>query len=490
MTVPLWQLSARDVAARVGARELSARDVAISSLARTDQVNPAINAVIGLDADWTLAQADAVDARVAAGESLPLAGVPVTVKDNIWVQGRRITQGSKLFADFVAPTDAWVVSRLRSLGAVIVGITNCSEFACKGLTNNLLHGITRSPWDVRRTPGGSSGGAVAGLAAGIGALALGTDAGGSTRRPAAHCGLVGMKPTFGVVPYGPGFEEPNFGLSVIGQLGRDVADTALMFDSLRSWQQADWGSQPGLPGLAADAMQRSPDRGLRIAFSMDLGCGFPIDAPVRDAVAHAIARLAADGYRIEVAAPQWPGVAREYPLLKLQHAGLAALFGAALAADPSRIDPDLAAQIRLGNTYGSQEIAEILLLRERIYAAYAAFFERYDLLLCPTTPVVSWPVEQLGPPEIGGQAVGARGHAAFTPLFNYCQAPACSVPIGLADPPATGPGALPPGASARLPVGLQIIGRRHADALVLQMAAQVERLLGPCPHPPGWQVCT
>jgi aspartyl-tRNA(Asn)/glutamyl-tRNA(Gln) amidotransferase subunit A len=487
MALHLWQLGARDIAARVRSGELSARAVAESSLARVAQVNPALNALIGVDAEWTLAQADSVDQRLKAGQDLPLAGVPVTVKDNLWVQGRRITQGSKLFADFIAPEDAWVVSRLRALGAVMVGITNCSEFACKGLTNNLLHGITRSPWDPRRTPGGSSGGAVAALAAGIGALALGTDAGGSTRRPAAHCGLVGMKPTFGVVPYGPGFEEPNFGLSVIGQLGRDVTDTALMFDSLRGWEHVDWGSQPGHAQRATDAIQRPPDRGLRIAFSMDLGCGFPIDKPVRDVIAQAIERLAADGYQIDEAAPQWPGSAREYPLLKLQHAGLSALYGQALAADPSRIDPDLAAQIRLGNTYTSQDIAELLLLRERIYAAYARFFQRYDLLLCPTTPVVSWPVEQLGPPEIGGEAVGARGHAAFTPLFNYCQAPACSVPVGLAQPPDSGASALPTGPSARLPVGLQIVGRRHDDALVFQMAAQFERLLGSSAHPPGWQ---
>ncbi|MFM1990779.1 MAG: hypothetical protein RJA99_3736 [Pseudomonadota bacterium] len=466
-----WRLSAREVAARVASRDASAVEVARDALARLDAVNPGLNAVIGHDAAWTLAQAAAVDARIAAGETLPLAGVPITVKDNVWVGGRRITQGSRLFADFVAPADAWSVARLKALGAVIVGITNCSEFACKGVSNNLVHGSTRSPWDMRLTPGGSSGGAVAATAAGIGALALATDAGGSTRRPAAHAGLVGMKPTFGLIPCGPGFDEPNFGLSVMGQIGRDVADVALMWRHLLGASHHDWGSQALDAAGLADGDDAASLRGLRIAWSVDLGCGFAIDADVRAALEAAVARLAADGARIEEAAPAWPDGVREYPLLKLQQAGLAALHGAALDADPDCLDPDIAAQVRLGRQHSAEDIARLLILREHLYAAYAAFFERFDLLLCPTTPTVSWPATQLGPAEIGGLPAGPRGHAVYTPLFNYCQAPACSVPAGLV---------------RGLPIGLQVVGPRYRDARVLSMAAHLERLLGPAPHPPLW----
>jgi aspartyl-tRNA(Asn)/glutamyl-tRNA(Gln) amidotransferase subunit A len=466
-----WRLSARETIARVAARELSAVEVARSALARLHAVNPPLNAVIGHDDGWTLGQARAVDARLAAGESLPLAGVPITVKDNVWVEGRRITQGSRLFADFVAPADAWAVARLRALGAVIVGITNCSEFACKGVSNNLVHGATRSPWDTRLTPGGSSGGAVAATAAGIGALALATDAGGSTRRPAAHAGLVGMKPTFGLIPCGPGFDEPNFGLSVMGQIGRDVADVALMWRLLLAYSPHDWGAQPVDPARLAEGGDAPALRGLRIAYSPDLGCDFAVDADVAAALAALVGRLERDGWRIERAAPAWPEGVREYPLLKLQQAGLAALHGAALDADPDCLDPDIAAQVRLGREHTAEDIARLLILREHIHAAYAAFFERFDLLLCPTTPTVSWPVEQLGPPEIGGRPAGPRGHAVFTPLFNYCQAPACSVPAGLV---------------RGLPVGLQIVGPRYGDARVLAMAAQVERLAGASPRAPVW----
>ena len=466
---PTWQWSARATAAAVSSRQYSAREVASASLARLHAVNPKLNAVIGHDDAWTLAQADTVDQRLARGETLPMAGVPITVKDNLWVQGQRITQGSKLFADFVAPADAWAVARLKALGVVIVGITNCSEFACKGVSNNLLHGKTRSPWDTSLTPGGSSGGAVAALAAGIGALALVTDAGGSTRRPAAHCGLVGMKPTFGLIPCGPGFDEPNFGLSVIGQLARDVADATWMFELLQAYDGLDWGSQP--VAIQRISLQPLP-RTLRIAWSPDFGCGFAVDAPVLAQLQAIVKQLRTEGWDIIDTSPTWPGGTREYPLIKLQQAGLAALYSAALDEDASRIDPDLQAQIRAGREFSGAEIAQVLLLREHLHAAFAKFFVAHDLLLTPTTPVTSWPLDQLGPPTIGGQPAGPRGHAAFTPLVNYAQAPACSVPAGLVN---------------GLPVGLQIIGPRYADARVLKFAAEVERKVGPTPHPPLWQ---
>lgn len=468
----MWQWSARDTAAAVTGRSISAREVAAAALARLHAVNPALNALISHDDAWTLAQAEQADLRLARGESLPLAGVPITVKDNLWVQGRRVTQGSRLFADFVAPADAWAVARLKALGAVIVGITNCSEFACKGVTNNLLHGITRSPWNIALTPGGSSGGAVAALAAGIGALALTTDAGGSTRRPAAHCGLVGMKPTFGLIPCGPGFDEPNFGLSVMGQIARNVDDAAWMFELLQAYDGLDWGSQPAAAQRVTVA--QAPPRTLRIAWSADFGCGFAVDADVRSRLEQVIEQLRGDGWSITEAAPVWPAAmraTREYPLLKLQQAGLAALYGDALDADASRIDPDLQAQIRNGRTFTGAEIAAVLLLREQLHLAFARFFEEIDLLLTPTTPVTSWPVDQLGPPVIGGQPAGPRAHAAFTPLVNYAQAPACSVPAGLVN---------------GLPIGMQVIGPRYADARALQFAAVIERLCGPALHPPLW----
>src|SRR3954469_21479069 len=189
-----------------------------------------------------------------------LAGVPVVIKDNIWVDGWRITQGSRLFAEFVAPQDAIAIERLRKAGAVLVGIGATSEFACKGVTTSPLYGPTRHPLHPTLTPGGSSGGPAAAVAAGLVPLAIGTDAGGSSRRPPAHVGVVGFKPSYGAIPYGPGFAEPLFDISVIAPIPRSVADAALAFEAMAGPDARD----PDSAAVDSDE-RRFPD--LRIAFS-------------------------------------------------------------------------------------------------------------------------------------------------------------------------------------------------------------------------------
>jgi len=456
--------SARECAAQVVAREISAVDVARYFIERVQRLNPALNAIVQFDPAAVLAQAQGIDQRLAAGEQLTMAGVPITVKDNLWVQGCTITQGSKLFADFKPPRDAWAVARLRERGALLLGVSNCSEFACKGVTSNLVYGTTRHPMNPKLTPGGSSGGAVAALASGLGLLALGTDAGGSIRRPAAHCGLVGHKPTQGMVPHPWGFAEPNYGVSVIGMLARNAADCAWLYDQLISFDACDVAAPPLEVALyASDTVRADPPRSLRIAWSPHLGCGYAIDADVLAALELRVQALRLAGWHVDVADPAWPAGIHEYPLAALQHAGLFALYGDRLATERADIDPVLVQQIESGSMCTPAELARVLCLREHISTSLLRFFENYDLLLCPTAPVTAWPIEQLGPPVIGGMPAGPRGHAAFTPLFNYCGVPACSVPAGLV---------------RSLPVGLQIVAPRFEDARVLQMAALIERLPG------------
>ena len=463
----LHNLSARELAARVSAGAPSAVEVARHFIERVERLNPALNAIVQFDARRVLDEAASVDRRIAAGESLPMAGVPVTVKDNLWVEGRRIAQGSLLFEDFIAPRDAWAVARLRERGAFVLGITNCSEFACKGVTTNLIYGATRHPLDPSLTPGGSSGGAVSALASGLGLLALGTDAGGSTRRPAAHCGLVGLKPSPGLIPHPWGFAEPNFGLSVIGLMARDVGDCAWLYDQLIAYDANDPAGVPIAVGLeAGPAIDAAPERDLRIAWSPRLGCDLAVDDDVQDALQRQVDALRADGWRIDDADPDWPEGTREYPLIVLQQAGLHALYGDRLADARDRIDPVLVAQIEGGASVTSADVARALRLKQRIVGSLAAFFGGYDLLLCPTTPVTAWPIDELGPATIGGKPAGPRGHAAFTPLFNYCGVPACSVPAGT----------VPAGTVRGLPVGLQVVGPCFEDARVMAFAAQVERL--------------
>ena len=233
-----------------------------------------LNAVVTIDPVRTLREAAEVDRRAQSGEAMPLAGVPVVIKDNIWVGGWRVTQGSRLFADFIAPRDAIAVERLRTAGAVVVGIGATSEFACKGVTTSPLFGPTRHPLNTDLTPGGSSGGPATAVAAGLVPLAIGTDAGGSGRRPPAHVGVVGFKPSYGAIPYGPGFAEPFFGLSVIAPIAASVSDAALAFESMA-------GADPRDPDSAIIAMDCRDIEGLRIAFSPRLG----LDVAVDDVVA-------------------------------------------------------------------------------------------------------------------------------------------------------------------------------------------------------------
>jgi aspartyl-tRNA(Asn)/glutamyl-tRNA(Gln) amidotransferase subunit A len=483
----LHSLSARALAAAVQGGQHTAVSVAEHFIERVQRLNPALNAIVQFDPVRVRAEAALVAQRLQAGEVLPMAGVPVTIKDNVWVQGYAQRQGSLLYEGFVAPRDAWVTARLRALGAVVLGISNCSEFACKGVTTNLVYGPTRHPLDHALTPGGSSGGAVAALAAGLGLLAIGTDAGGSIRRPAAHTGLVGLKPSPGLIPHPWGFAEPNYGLSVIGLLARSVADCAWAFDHLQAFDAADPAAPPlptglavgnvdGSTGLTAGALHDAtgvangppaePPRRLRIGWSPRLGCDFAVDDDVAAALQACVDALRAQAWSITDADPVWPEGTREYPLIKLQHAGLHALYGSRMAAERERVDPDLAAQIDTGATVTPADVAHALRQRERITRALDRYFDLslggFDLLLTPTTPVTAWPLTQLGPPVIGGRPAGPRGHAAFTPLFNYCGVPALSVPAGTVH---------------GLPVGLQVVAPRYEDARVLRFAQVVERAL-------------
>lgn len=454
--------SARQVAHAVHTRQLSTAEVAKSCIQRLNALEPQLNAFSHHDPAKVLEQAQWVDQQLAGGADLPMAGVLFTVKDNLWLENAPATFGSMLFKDFVAPHSSWCVERLQSLGAIALGVTTCSEFACMGITETLVHGVTRNPWDLNRTPGGSSGGAVASLAAGIGHLALATDAGGSTRRPAAHTGLVGMKPTLGRVPNAEGFDDPNHLLSVIGQLARNVEDAAWMLDALTAWDPADPLSCPDFG--RADAMEQLCQAlpPLRIAWSPTLGCELAIDADVLACMEQAVEQLKTAGWKIEKADPLWPAGAREYPLIAIQQAGLAQRFGDIWRKQPQLFVPAIGEQIEQGLRISGSRITQLLKMREEFHKEFSRLHAQYDALLSPTSPVEAWPVGLLGPAEIGGQPAGPRGHAAFTPIFNYGGVPAVSVPCGFG--------------RNQLPLGLQISGPRFADARVLQLAWHAENI--------------
>jgi aspartyl-tRNA(Asn)/glutamyl-tRNA(Gln) amidotransferase subunit A len=450
-------LDARSIARSVNTRTLDPVEVADAFIARIAERNPALNALVGFDDAVARHEALEVRARIARGERLALAGVPVVVKDNIFVAGRRIAQGSRLFAEHIAPQDAIAVGRLRRAGAVIIGIGNCPEFACKGVTNSPLHGVARHPRDLLLTPGGSSGGNAAALAANFAPLALGTDGGGSGRRPAAHVGVVGFKPSFGAIPYGPGFPEPFWGIAVLAPMGRTVGDVGALFAAIA-------GPDPGdAESVRIDRHRDVDARRLRVAFSPTLGLKAPVDGDVADAVGAAVETLARAGWWITRADPVWPASINEASIMPLQLAGLATLHGEVWRRSPELFDPDVGAQIQQGLALTGAAVARALEASQLIKRCVAGFLADYDVLLAPTAPCVAWPADDLGPAQIGGRSVAPRAHAVFTPFFNHALTPALSLPCG--------------SGRDNLPVGMQIIARRGRDHCVLDLAAMGEQVL-------------
>lgn len=438
----LMDLSAREIAARVRAG-LSPLEVAEAALARVAERNPALNALCHLDPEAVRAEAAAVAARLPQ-EDLPLAGVPVVIKDNIWVEGMPITQGSRAYAGFVAPEDARAVALLRRAGAVVLGIGTCSELACRGVTTTELHGATRHPADLRLTPGGSSGGPTVAVAAGMAPIALGTDAGGSSRRPPAHVGVVGFKPSQDAIPYGPTFTEPFWGVSVLAPIARDVADARLMFSVLAGAEEA-------------------PEAPLRIAFAPTMGLAQPMDGGVAAAVSAAVAALRAAGLEVADEAPLWPEGATQMGVMPIQTAGLAMIHGARWRADPGLYSRDLAGTLEAGLALSGVVVAHALENSHQMKETLCGFLARHDLLISATSSALAWPHDRLGPETIGGHPAQPRDHAAFTPQYNHAGAPAISIPCGRA------PGGLP--------VGLQIGAAPGRDAMLLRAAALFETIL-------------
>lgn len=454
---PIMDMTLMELRDGLTARSFSCAHVAEAAIARLEEANPQITAIVRFDADDLRAQARKADERREAGDESPWLGIPITVKDNIWIAGRPVSNGSMLYKDFVAPEDAIAVARLREAGALILGSTNCSEFACKGVTINPLHGETRNPWDLSRTPGGSSGGAVAATAAGMCCLALGTDAGGSVRRPASHTGLVGMKPSSGMIPHAGGFDEPVYGNSVIGTMTRSVADAWAALDLLARHDAADPQSSPVRAPLRPLSEPLPP---ARIAWSPRLGLGFAVDEDVMRLCEAAVDELRNAGHEVTEIDPPWPTGASEESLMPLQFAGLAAIYGDRYQRGEWQVDPDIGRQIEAGLALSARQVTEALELRKKLYAALAELFRDHDFLITPTTPATAWPLGQMGPESIEGRPASPRAHAVFTPIFNHCNVPACSVPCGLD--------------GAGLPVGLQIAGPMFSDDRILALAAQVE----------------
>jgi amidase len=467
VTTDLCLRPATELAALLREGVVSARELLAEHLSRIDRLNPALNAIVTTTADRALVAAAAADEALARGELLgPLHGLPVAHKDLALTAGVRTTFGSPIHADQVPDEDELFVERIREAGAVMLGKTNTPEFGAGSHTFNPVFGVTRNPHDPTRSAGGSSGGAAAALAAGMVAVADGSDLGGSLRNPAAFCGVVGLRPSPGRVPSWPAL-DPAQDLSVDGPMGRTVADAALLLSAMA-------GPDPRVPisideepsRFAPDRIERPPAR-LRVALAPEADGRMPIDPRIVTAVAGHARTFEGLGWSVEPAFPDLGG-ARE-AFLTLRARTFADELGGLLATDRDRLKATVVWNVEQGLALGDDEVSEARALLGTIRERAARFFERYDLLAMPTTQVLPFPVEVEYPTEVEG--------VAMPTYLDWMESCWCVTVTGL---PAI---SVPAGRVGRLPVGLQLVGAPRGDLELLRAARAFERAAGLTPAP-------
>lgn len=451
-------LSACELRERFRRREVSPVEVAEACLRQIERLNPRVNAFLTVTAEEALRSARRTEEALMKGDAQgPLAGVPISVKDLIWTRGVRTTGGSLVYRDWVPGEDAVVVERVKRAGAVILGKTNTSEFGNSATTENLLGDDGRNPWDPSRTAGGSSGGAAAAVALGMGPLALGSDGGGSIRIPSAFCGVFGIKPTFGRVPnHG---EFPGMLLfAQIGPIARTVRDAALLLQVISGHDPRDpWSLREAVPDFGAGL--GAGVKGMRMAWSPDLGSQ-AVDPEVLEVTGRAVKVLEGLGAVVEEPRLDWPYPQSVFATMVLADSYA---FGQELLAQADRLMWYTRRTLEEGARVMGHQYSLALMEMARFRSLVDDLFERYDVLLTPATAVPAFPVGQR-PQEIGGRRVSRLwGPFPFCMPFNVTGQPAASVPCGV-----TGEG---------LPVGLQVVGRRGEEATVLRVAAALEEAL-------------
>jgi aspartyl-tRNA(Asn)/glutamyl-tRNA(Gln) amidotransferase subunit A len=426
-----------------------------AALDRIEARDGELNAFCVVDADGAMAQAKESESRWQHGNPLGLLdGVPASVKDLFYTAGWPTLRGSHCVdPDVDWSSDSPVTARLRESGAVLLGKTTTPELAWKAVTDSPLTGITRNPWDPRLTPGGSSGGSAVAVATGMGALSVGTDGGGSVRIPASFCGIPAFKPTFGRIPLYPA--SPFGQLSHAGPMAWSIDDLALLLDVLALPDHRDPTALPVAPGAYREAVRRDV-HGLRVAFSPDLGY-VHVDAEIAGIVAAAVNELEDAGLLVWQQDPGFDDPIEDFDVLWV--AGAARALDTLPAERTGRIDPGLRELWARGPGISASRYLQANERRTELGLTMGRFHEDYDVLLTPTMPIAPFEVGHDVPP---GNYPGWPAWTQFSYPFNMTQQPAATVPVGRTE--------------AGLPVGLQVIGPRHSDDLVLAVGKLVESL--------------
>ena len=460
----ICRLDAVALARMIRAKEVSPVEVVDAVLARMDRLEPTLHAFCTPTPEAARAEARRVEAAIAAGKPVgPLAGVPVSIKDLICTKGVRTVSGSAAYVDFVPDEDDIVVERLKAADAVILGKTNVPEFGYAGVTDNPVFETTRNPWNTALTSGGSSGGASAAVAAGMGPLAVGSDGGGSIRVPSSFCGLFGMKASMGRVPLYPGCRDERYpgvssweSIEHLGPMTRTVADSALMLSVMAGPDDRDRHS---LPKADFDWMEslRGGVRGWKVAYSPDWGHA-TIDPRVRDVVGKAVKVFERDlGCVVEEAHPGWGDLEPTFWALVAAESDLRGMR--AMAA---RLGDKFSPHLRgfLDTPFTAEDLTDAITARKAVCNKMWKFMRRYDILLTPTLGVPPFQLGIQGPDVIDGKTVSPYHWLSFTYQMNMTGQPAASIPAGF-----TADG---------LPVGMQIVGRHLDDPSVLRAAAAFE----------------
>jgi amidase len=450
------------VAARalIGRKALSPRELVESCIARIEAVDHAVNAMVARDFDRARAAAAQAEAAVLAGDALPaLHGLPVGIKDLEDVAGLVSTQGSPIYRGHVPDADDGAVARLRAAGAIVLGKTNTPEFGAGANTRNAVYGVTGNAFDPAKSAAGSSGGSAVALACGMVPLASGSDMGGSLRNPAAFNGIVGFRPSPGLVPS----EKRGLGwssLSVLGPMARTVPDVCLMLSAMVSDDARD-----PLAGRVEAADYAMPSRvdlcSLRAAFSPDLGFA-PVERIVRETFAAKTAAFRHVFRQAHDEAPDCTGADEAFEILRAVN--FLASHLDRVRTRPDDVGPNVRANVAEGLTYSAADAAHAMALQTTLYRRWQAFFARYDVLITPSITITPRPWTELYPAQIDGQPTRSYFHwLALAYAVTLAGHPAVSLPVGLD--------------AAGMPFGLQVIGPRGGDAAVLAVATALEATL-------------
>ncbi len=454
---PIYFKDATELAQLIRTRQVSSREVVQAHLDRITAINPKINAIVTLLAEQALKGADDADNAVAAGKALgPFHGVPFTIKDSIDTAGILTQRGSRIFAGNVPARDATVVARFKAAGGIPLAKTNLPEFSAWQETDNLLTGLTRNPWNLARTPGGSSGGESAAIAAGLSPIGIGSDVAISVRGPAALTGIVGLKATHGRIPYTGHWPEVLNRYWHIGPMARSVRDIATAFSILQ-------GSD-GVDGYAIHAKDTPPanspldGKPLRVGWLVEPGFG-PVDPEVANAVAEAAALLQAAGCSVE--AVRIPAF-EQNNYLNIAVTLYSAELGGYIRKAVGNRDEELHF---IGKTYANltpTPIVDYIDAERRVdnlKSSFAAYFEKYDVFLCPVIPFTA-PPPGLAEYIVNGVKVPSTNMMCATVPFNLTGLPGLSVPFGFS--------------SEKLPINVQLVSRWFDEATILRLGQMIE----------------